>query len=181
MDLQVGDRIDHERYGEGIVSEIGMTGFSVIFVRGGEVQLSESNTEYEVIKPVNRDGSEGGPSSGTSLSEIEEVVKYVLEKYNSLNEEVALGDKWTGGTLVLNPADESMQSKEIPMETFFHKIVMLRDRLRVLEQNVNSHSKLDAEDKVHLQQYITKAYGSLTTFNLLFRDKADYFKGSSKN
>lgn len=88
-----------------------------------------------------------------------------------------LGDRWTGGRLILEPRDRSSNIKEMPIETFFHKIVMLRDRLRVMEQAINAHKKLDDEDKVHLQQYITKIYGTLTTFNVLFKDKADHFVG----
>jgi hypothetical protein len=103
---------------------------------------------------------------------------YVLDKYASLNEVVPLGDKWIGGTMLLQPANKSLQPKEIPVEVFFHKIVMLRDRLRVLEQNINSHAVLTDEEKVDLQQYITRIYGSLTTFNILFNDKDDYFVGA---
>jgi hypothetical protein len=88
--------------------------------------------------------------------------------------------KWQGGSLVLKPANPEQQAKDIPIEVFFNKIIMARERLRVLEQNINSHPKLDAEDKLHLQQYITRVYGSLTTFNVLFSDKNDYFVGDSK-
>lgn len=80
----------------------------------------------------------------------------------------------------LKPGEEGLKSKEIPIDTFFHKIVMLRDRLRVLEQNINSHAKLSDEDKVNLQQYITRCYGSLTTFNVLFDRKEDWFVGEKK-
>jgi len=79
----------------------------------------------------------------------------------------------------LKPGEEDLQSKEIPIDTFFHKIVMVRDRLRVLEQNINSHEKLSDSDKVHLQQYVSRIYGSLTTFNILFAKKEDHFSSKS--
>ncbi|HSI06200.1 MAG TPA: hypothetical protein VLC93_17065, partial [Myxococcota bacterium] len=95
-----------------------------------------------------------------------------------LTGETPLGKKWEGGTVLMKPADASLQAKEIPVETFFHKIVMVRDRLRVLEQKINGHSGLSDTDKVELQQYVTRCYGSLTTFNVLFRDKNDQFEGT---
>lgn len=78
--------------------------------------------------------------------------------------------------MVLKPGETGLKDKEIPIDQFFHKIVMVRDRLRVMEQRINS-SKLDDEDKVNLQQYITRIYGSLTTFNILFRNKEQHFVG----
>ena len=87
------------------------------------------------------------------------------------------GDKWIGGTMVLQTADKTLKPKEIPITDFFHKIVMLRDRLRVLEQNINSHKVLTDEEKVNIQQYITRCYGSLTTFNVLFKNKEQFFVG----
>ena len=91
-----------------------------------------------------------------------------------------IDDKWKGGKLILEPEDTNFQSKEIPIDTFFHKIVMVRDRIRVMEQKINS-SNLDDQDKVDLQQYITRIYGSLTTFNILFKIKEQQFNGSKSN
>jgi hypothetical protein len=102
----------------------------------------------------------------------------VLDERTPLQELVPIAAKWNRGTLVLQPEDTSMQAKEIPIDAFFHKIVMLRDRLRVLEQNINSHKVLTDAEKVDLQQYITRIYGSLTTFNVLFKNPNDQFKGT---
>jgi hypothetical protein len=104
---------------------------------------------------------------------IRSVVRDELETATS-----SIGERWQGGTLILRPGKPGTQEKEVPIETFFHKIVMLRDRLRVLEQQINSNEKLSDTEKVSLQQYITRCYGSLTTFNILFKDKADFFVGS---
>ena len=89
-----------------------------------------------------------------------------------------IADKWVGGTMVLKPGRPGVQEKEVTIDSFFHKIVMLRDRLRVLEQQINSHEKLTEPEKISLQQYITRCYGSLTTFNVLFKEKSDYFIGA---
>jgi hypothetical protein len=110
---------------------------------------------------------------------VESSLKEILKKWSDVSEIVPIADKWRGGTIILQPKDRNLSNKEIPINTFFHKIVMLRDRLRVMEQKINSSKTLDDQDKVDLQQYITRCYGSLTTFNVLFKSNSQQFKGDS--
>lgn len=179
-ELSVGTRIDHAKYGEGIISKVNITSYEVFLLRGGKMEFSKSSPDIEVLALARgSDGATASTTAGIDVAELEKMIGFVLEKYAALQEIVPLGDKWMGGKIVLHPANPQLASKEIPMEAFFHKIVMLRDRLRVLEQNINSHEKLTDEEKVNMQQYITRIYGSLTTFNLLFSEKEYYFTGAS--
>ncbi|MEN8118181.1 MAG: hypothetical protein ABFS16_14445 [Bacteroidota bacterium] len=172
-ELTVGTRVDHPRYGEGIVSKNNLTAYEIFFERGGKMEITKRNTDLTVLEK-----NDDAPKSGISITELEEVMSFVLDKYGALNEVVPLGEKWTGGSMVLQPVNPELKSKEIPIETFFHKIVMLRDRLRVLEQSINSSKTLNDEEKINIQQYITRVYGSLTTFNVLFSEKEHYFVGA---
>jgi hypothetical protein len=177
--LYPGTIIDHYRYGEGIVSKIQLSSIDVFFEKAGKVSIPKESDDYSIVKQVEQNTE--AVQVDLDLQEFRKIIDESLEKHGLTNENIPLGDKWIGGKIILEPANTEMQSKEIPIETFFHKIVMLRDRLRVLEQNINSHKVLNDEDKVHLQQYITRSYGSLTTFNVLFKDKNDQFSGSSKS
>lgn len=174
-ELHIGTHIDHDRYGEGIIGKVNLVSYDVYFARGGKVEILKSNQDFTVLE---QGTAQAGSSDSIDVDAIEKLISYTLDKYGMLQEVVPLGDKWTGGKMILQPSNPSLQSKEIPIETFFHKIVMLRDRLRVLEQNINSNEKLTDEDKIDLQQYITRVYGSLTTFNILFQNKEQYFVGA---
>ncbi len=113
---------------------------------------------------------------GEDFSMTREELKAIIRE--ALGEQaVALAPKWEGGTVVLKPRDPAAQSKELPLDALFHKVVMIRDRLRTLEQKINAHPKLTDTEKVDFQQYITKSYGSLTSFNVLFHEKRDQFVG----
>ncbi|MDR0295782.1 MAG: hypothetical protein LBH91_06340 [Prevotellaceae bacterium] len=174
-ELTVGTQVEHERFGTGFVFRTSLMNYEIIFERGGRMSFPKSTAmvEMEVVSEVVADEN----PKQLSLVEVEQALSYILEKYNGIEQEVELGERWQGGTMILKPANDSLP-KEIPLEAFFHKIVMVRDRLRVLEQNINSHKKLTDEDKVNLQQYISRIYGSLTTFNVLFKDKKSYFVGA---
>lgn len=174
-ELAVGTRVKHPAYGEGIVSKSHLTIYEIFFERGGKIELTKYNPDLRVLE-----APENAPRTGLTLAEVEEAVSFVLDKYQGITHTVKIADKWKGGILEMKPANPELQGKEVPMEVFFHKIVMIRDRLRVLEQNINSHTSLSEEEKVELQQYITRTYGSLTTFNVLFADKNDYFVGQKK-
>ncbi|MCB9650879.1 MAG: hypothetical protein H6730_30450 [Deltaproteobacteria bacterium] len=109
--------------------------------------------------------------------ELKRVVREILEEEAGLGF-TPIAQRFDGGKLVIQPRDPSLQAKEIPLDAFFHKVVMVRDRIRVLEQKINAHKGLSDAEKVDLQQYITRVYGSLTTFNVLFDEDADRFVGA---
>ena len=172
-----GSHVMHSRYGEGIIAKVHLTGYDIFFENGGKVQISKSNEEMDLLEAP--DQAETTPS--LDVDELSQAVTMVLDKYGLLPSHLPIGKKWEGGMMLLQPANLSLKPKEIPIETFFHKIVMLRDRLRVLEQNINSHALLSDEEKIQMQQYITKIYGTLTTFNVLFDDTKFYFVGEKKS
>ena len=117
------------------------------------------------------------PQTGLDRGAVKWALKDALDELLGLSD-VRIAARYEGGTLVIKPGKAETQEKAIPLEVFFHKITMARDRLRVLEQRINAHPKLSEEDKIELQQYITRVYGSLTSFNVLFKDKDDWFIGA---
>lgn len=169
--LGIGTRLQHTQLGPGVIVGIRYATYLISFIHHGIKEVDKTDSSLEEIIPENV------TEEIETHSEVEKSLLKILRLWNGINEVVPLGDRWIGGTLLLQPADKSLKPKEIPVNDFFHKIVMLRDRLRVLEQNINSNKKLTDEDKVNIQQYITRCYGSLTTFNVLFKNKEQWFIG----
>ena len=169
-ELGIGSRIEHPRYGEGILASTGPSVYRFSFFGKGIVEVPKDEP-FTILETYRDEEQKIDPY------DLRYTLKKVLEEFSDLSEPVLMGERWKGGTLILQPADRNLKSKEVPIETFFHKIVMLRDRLRVLEQKINAHKELDDAEKVEMQQYITRIYGTLTTFNVLFRYSNDQFTG----
>ena len=173
--LGIGSRIDHPEHGKGVVTNVDSRMYWVTFIENG-LETIAVDDDFEVIEASDDD------LDTVSFYEVEKNLREILKKWSDVSEIVPMADKYKGGTLILQPKDPNLSNKEIPISTFFHKIVMLRDRLRVMEQKINSSKHIEDQDKVDLQQYITRCYGSLTTFNVLFKNNSQHFKGdSSKN
>ena len=169
--LGIGTRLQHTQFGPGVIVGIRYATYLISFINHGLKEIDKTDDKLDEIIPENV------TEEIETHSEVERSLLKILRLWGGLTEIVPLGEKWIKGVLLLQPADKSLKPKEIPIDDFFHKIVMLRDRLRVLEQNINSNKKLSDEDKVNIQQYITRCYGSLTTFNVLFKNKEHWFVG----
>ena len=168
--LGVGSRVKHPQFGKGVVVQIRSDAYEICFIEHGVRQIMRDYDGLDVFEALET------PSDLVTYEKMEKSLVRVLRRFSDVQETVPLGQKWTGGRMVLFPGDKSLKEKEIPIETFFHKIVMVRDRVRVMEQRINA-SALTDEEKVDLEQYITRIYGSLTTFNVLFKNKEDQFTG----
>ena len=171
LTLGIGTRLQHTQYGPGVIVGVKYATYLISFINHGVKEIDKTDNKLDEIIP------EHVTVEVETVSDTEKSLLKILRLWGGITENVSLGDRWTGGTLLLQPADPSLKPKEIPVEAFFHKIVMLRDRLRVLEQQINAHKILSDEDKVNLQQYITRIYGTLTTFNVLFKNKEHWFVG----
>jgi len=167
--LGIGSRINHTEFGKGVVTNVTSKHYWVTFIDNG-LETIDLDSEFDVIEAAEDD------VDTVSFYEVERSLKSILKKWSDVSEVVAIADKWKGGKLIMQPGDTNLKSSEIPIDTFFHKITMVRDRLRVMEQKINS-SNLEEQEKIDLQQYITRSYGSLTSFNVLFKLKSQQFVG----
>lgn len=168
--LGIGSRVNHPAYGDGVVIALYEAAYDVCYIKYGIKAIGVEYGAWEVIDAIPAENS-------VSFSDMEKSIIKILKEYNAISTPVELGDKWIDGEMILRPGTANLKDKSIPIDTFFHKIVMVRDRVRVMEQRINS-SKMTDEEKVNLQQYISRIYGSLTTFNVLFKYKEDHFTGS---
>lgn len=171
--LYIGMSVRHPQYGLGTVKTISEITADILFSNGRRTVEPEA-AGLEPAEPQMTVTSLSVPLKQFIEQTLAAAVAELgLEKSDSVVEQ--LGLRWQGGKLVLHPADVTLQTKEVPLEVFFHKIVMVRNNLRVLEQKINAHEKLSDGEKVEMQQFITRSYGSLTTFNVLFKEKEGQF------
>ncbi len=169
--LGIGTRLQHMHHGPGVIVGVKYATYLISFINHGIKEIDKTDTMLDEIIPENV------TAEVETVSEVEKSILKILRQWGEVSEIVPLGDRWLGGMMLLQPADKTQKAKEVPIDIFFHKIVMLRDRLRVMEQQINAHKKLSDEEKVNLQQYITRIYGTLTTFNVLFKNKEHWFVG----
>ena len=148
--LGPGTRLQHTQFGPGVIVAVRYATYLISFIHHGLKEIDKTDTSLEEIIPEN------ATAEIETSSELEQSLLKILRLWGGLTENVPLGDRWKGGVMLLQPADKTQKAKEIPVDVFFHKIVMARDRLRVLEQQINAHKVLSDEDKVNLQQYITR-------------------------
>jgi hypothetical protein len=172
--LRIGMRVRHPQYGSGTVKTISESVAEIAFDDGSKRAAAPEASGLENAEPqIAATGLDVPLKQFVEQTLAAAIEKLGLEKPDSVAEK--LSARWHNGKLVLHPGDPTLQTKEVPLEVFFHKIVMMRNNFRVLEQKINAHEKLSDAEKVEMQQYITKCYGSLTTFNVLFKEKDDQF------
>lgn len=176
--LTIGLSVRHSQYGLGTVKAISE--------QTAEIRFNDAvrtlDPELSGLAPSEPSVTVSGleqPLKDFVESTIEKVVERLgIEKPDAVVSE--LGARWHKGKMALHPSDPTLQPKEVPLEVFFHKLVGVRNQLRVLEQKINSHATLTDGEKVEMQQYVTRCYGSLTTFNLLFKDKDGQFSSKAE-
>ncbi len=174
--LGIGSRVDHPHFGKGVIVDTASE-FYIIWFKSqqGTKSISKDFADLKIIEEIEG----GGTNEVITIADIEQALNNILDQRLHEMQMVPIGQRWKQGTMILKPGDPTLASKEVPIETFFHKIVMVRDRLRVMEQKINANKVMADDEKVDLQQYITAIYGSLTTFNVLFKETHHQFKGMS--
>ncbi|MEO7959924.1 MAG: hypothetical protein ABIR19_00160 [Ginsengibacter sp.] len=145
--LGIGTRLQHTLHGPGVIVGVRFATYLITFISSGLREIDKTDSQLEEIIPENI------TVELETVSDVERSILKILKMWSDVSEIVSLGERWKGGSMLLQPADKSQKPKEIPIDIFFHKIVMLRDRLRVMEQQINSHKIMSDEEKVNLQQY----------------------------
>ena len=168
----IGTRVNHKEYGFGVVIQVKSNSYMITFQNHGNREILKSYQELEVIDLME------SPDDLISFEQVEQSLMKILRQFSDIQENVQIADKWRGGRLILQSSNPELKPYEMPINTLFNKIILIRDRLRVLEQKINS-SNITEDEKIVLQQYITRSYGSLTSFNILFKNKSDGFVGES--
>ena len=173
--LGIGSRVDHPHFGKGVIVDISLESYIIWFKsQQGTKNISKDFADLKTLEEVEASASNGE----ITIADIEQALSNILDQRLHDMQMVPIGQRWKRGQMILKPGDPTLQPKEVPIETFFHKIVMVRDRLRVMEQKINANKIMADDEKVDLQQYITAIYGSLTTFNVLFKEPIHQFKGA---
>ena len=177
--LHIGERVRHPQYGSGLVKSISEAVADIQFDDGTRRAVAPEPSGLAPMEPHASVSGLDVPLTQFISDTLElAVAKLGLEPPDSVVDQ--LGLRWHKGKMVLHPADPTLQTKEVPLEIFFHKVVGVRNQLRVLEQKINAHAALTDGEKVEMQQYISRCYGSLTTFNVLFKNKEDQFNSKGE-
>jgi hypothetical protein len=176
VDLRPGLQVRHPQLGLGDVKVVTEKTAEILFNDGRKTLTDDQCADLKPAEPHAKLEGLERPLRDLIAEVVGATVDRLDLKVDDTEFAPQLSPRWVGGRVVLHPHDASLATKDVELEVFFRKIVMVRDNLRVLEQKINAHPKLDDAERIELQHYITKSYGSLTTFNLLFKEKDQTFQ-----